>query len=149
LLIKYLSSHLRFPHKDYWMDNTLRLLLLALFILPLIGCRQTAPGEFSRTYAGLTADLTIDPNPPIAMEPALFLLVLSDKEGDPVEGVQISYDLTMPAMTMPPNQPQASDDGDGVYRTEAIFTMSGSWEVRAIVIYNSEEITFTYNILVK
>jgi hypothetical protein len=50
-----------------------------------------------------------------------------------VHNASVRYDLTMPGMTMPPNQPQANEKDKGVYETKAIFTMAGNWRCRAEV----------------
>ena len=40
----------------------------------------------------------------------------------------MSCDMTMPAMPMPPNRPQAAEQSPGVYTTPVMFTMAGDWE---------------------
>jgi hypothetical protein len=131
------------------MKNTARLLLLIILVLFLTGCRQDTSREVSQTSGGLTATLSIDPYPPVSMKPITLLLALSDAEGHTLDGAQIVYNLTMPGMEMPPNQPQASDEGGGLYRAETTFTMSGDWQVQAMVTRNGEPITFTFDISVK
>jgi hypothetical protein len=135
-------------------DETMKkifLSLLALVILTFIltGCGQTAIPEFTQTQNSITAVFSMSPDLPAAMVPVTLSLKLTDASGKAIEGAQVAYDLTMPGMTMPPNQPQTTDKGRGVYQADAAFTMSGDWRVEAAVTYNSEIIPFTFDFSVK
>lgn len=130
------------------MKRPLSIVLLIIAVASLAGCGQTATKEFSQTSDGLTATLQTGPNPPVAMEPVTFMLTINDATGQAVEGAQVTYDLTMPEMTMPPNQLQAAEEGSGLYRTEGTFTMPGDWQVQTTVLYRDEEFKFTFNLSV-
>ncbi len=81
-----------------------------------------------QTVGDLTATLSVDPYPPPAMGKTEFLVTLTDGRGQLVTGATVSSDMTMPAMPMPPNRPEAVEDSAGVYRVEVLFTMAGDWE---------------------
>jgi len=119
---------------------------LAFFIL---GCSQTKTSEFTQTRNGITAIFSMLPDSPTMMEPVSLSLVLTDIDGQAIEGAQVTYNLFMPGMTMPPNQPQASDNGDGLYKASAIFTMAGDWRAEATVDSGGETMTFTFNFAIK
>ena len=83
------------------------------------------------------------------MEPVTLSLSLTDLNGQAIESAQVAFDLTMPGMSMPPNQPQASDKGGGLYIAESTFTMSGDWRAQAAVILNGETTTFIFDFAIK
>jgi hypothetical protein len=83
------------------------------------------------------------------MDPVTLSLTLTDPNGQAIEGAQVAYDLTMPGMAMPPNQPQASDKGNGLYETGTTFSMSGDWRAEATVAYNGKTTTFTFDFSIK
>jgi hypothetical protein len=121
----------------------LSLLISALF--SLAGCSQPTIETMSQTHGGLTVELSFDPNPPAMMTSVEMTLVLKDSSGQPVDGAQVFYDLTMPAMKMPPNQPQAVGQGNGSYQTEATFTMGGQWQADVTVTVNGETVNFIFD----
>ena len=129
--------------------NFLSSLVLVTLAFYLFGCSNNDTQEFTQTQNGITAAFSMAPASPVMMEPVMLSLELTDVNGQTIEGAQITYDLTMPGMTMPPNQPQASDEGNGLYNAEATFTMSGDWRAKAIVTYNGEMTTFTFDFSVK
>ena len=131
------------------MKKTSYFIVVCMLTLFLAGCGKSTPKEFSQTNGGLTASLSIAPYPPVVMEPATLRLTLTDAAGQMIDGARIAYDLTMPGMAMPPNQPQASGQGDGRYHADAIFTMSGKWRVQATVTHNGKEAVFTFDFSVK
>ena len=124
---------------------------LALIILTFIlaGCGQATIPEFTQTQNGITAVFSMSPDLPAAMEPVTLSLKLTDASRKAIEGAQVAYDLTMPGMTMPPNQPQATDKGGGVYQVNTAFSMSGDWRAKATITYNGETIPFTFDFSVK
>jgi hypothetical protein len=83
--------------------------------------------------AALSATIRVIPSAPVPMQPAIIEVRLRDAKGKPAVKRKLRLDLTMPAMTMPPNHPKAREQAPGVYRAEALFTMAGAWEVHADV----------------
>lgn len=111
--------------------RTFKLLLLALsMLLPAaISARAAAPGTRIEMegIGGGKAILNLASAPLRTMTPTPFHLMLTDVTGAPITGVEVSCDLTMPAMPMPENRPRVHEK-DGVYWGEAIFTMAGAWQ---------------------
>jgi hypothetical protein len=113
-----------------------RLLFVFLFIacLTATGCSHNSsnnPLVLKQTSNGFTAQLTISQDPVPVMKETTLTLNLHDPDGQPVPNAAVRYDLTMPGMTMPPNQPQADEKDNGVYEAKTIFTMAGDWRCRA------------------
>ena len=114
--------------------------LLIIFLIFFVTCLTAAgcghkssdhPLVLEQTDQKYTAQLTISQNPVAVMKETTLTLVLHDAGGQPVDNAAVRYDLTMPGMTMPPNQPQTDEKGNGVYDAKAIFTMAGDWRCRA------------------
>jgi len=124
--------------------------LIIIFVaFLLIGCSQAAITEFTQTKNGIVAVFNMSPVSPTMMEPTILSLHLTDADSVPLEGAQVTYDLTMPGMSMPPNQPDALEINPGVYTADAAFTMSGDWRVAMTVFYNGETTTFIFDISIK
>ena len=127
--------------------------ILGIMSLFLAGCNgsssQSAIGTLTQTNGDLSAELSFSPDPPGMMSAVEMTLTLTDSSGSPVEGAQVSYDLTMPAMRMPLNQPEATEQGGGVYLAEATFTMGGEWQTAATVTVNGETVDFTFDFKVE
>jgi hypothetical protein len=86
------------------------------------------PGHFAKSGAEVTVDLRVDPFPPRPMDKASFTITLTDRKGGPMGGATVLCDMTMPAMMMPPNRPQAVEIDPGVYVADVLFTMAGDWQ---------------------
>lgn len=95
------------------------------------------------------ATLVIDPFPPVVMKEARLRLSLRDADGRPVPGAAVSFDLTMPDMTMPPNKPLATERANGAYEAPAIFTMPGLWQILASVSIAGDTEQFVYELEIK
>ena len=133
-----------------------KIIVFALFVilmLSMLGCRSTGSQSSAETLTQLSGDMTatlsFNPDPPVMMSPVEMTLMLTDSAGEAVDGAQVSYDLTMPAMPMPPNQPEASGQGNGEYQTEATFTMGGEWQADVEVVVNGETVNFTFDFKVQ
>jgi len=131
------------------MKKWINLFLLVFLMLVLTACGgsndQATIGELTQTDGDLKAVLSFSPDPPGMMSAVQMTLTLTDSSGKPVEGAQVSYDLTMPAMPMPTNKPEATDQGNGVYLTTATFTMAGEWQAAATIIVNGETSEFSFD----
>jgi len=108
--------------------------LIGMTVLSAGGCgSEQSEGDGSTVFApqtvgGLTVTLRASPYPPAPMHEAEFSISITDGQGRPVEGAEVSCDMTMPAMPMPPNHPQAAEQSPGVYKAPVMFTMAGEWE---------------------
>jgi hypothetical protein len=120
------------------------LLLLALALLALAfggalacGAQDEATGASQmfgpETMGDLTVSALVTPYPPGPRSQAQFLITVTDQAGKPVIGAQVQLDMTMPAMPMPPNRPEAVEKAPGQYATPVTFTMAGAWEALVVV----------------
>lgn len=125
-------------------------LLLTLLLLVAMACsgQPDTPAARTRTQAGLTATLTLAPDSPAAMQPVQLLLTLRDTRNSPVDGARVAWNLTMPDMAMPENRPKATMLGEGRYRAETVFTMSGKWRMEATVSRPEGTTTLNFDIAV-
>jgi phosphopantothenate synthetase len=135
-------------------ERFVRLIVFAMLLIAispvLSGCGETlTPTPFTQTTDSLSAMLTVDPFPPTPMGETTLQLTLRDAGGQPVSGANVRFDLTMPGMEMPPNRPEATDEGNGVYRAQAIFTMAGEWEIQAEISRPGESQQFIFNLKTK
>lgn len=131
------------------MRNAILATLIALLlVLSACGNDAAAPSLLSQTRDGLTATLSLDPAAPATMHPVALVLTLLDAQGQAVDGVEARYDLTMPGMTMPKVMPNAVPEGQGRYRVETVFTMSGDWRIKATVTRPEGVTVFDYDITV-
>lgn len=112
-----------------WRTFKLLLLALPMLLLSAISAMAAAPGTDLEIggIGGGKAILNLAAAPLITMTPTPFHLMLTDVTGAPINGVEVSCDLTMPAMPMPENRP-AIHEKDDAYWGEAIFTMAGAWQ---------------------
>lgn len=78
--------------------------------------------------------LALSPYPPASFQKGNFLVTLTDSEGQAITDAKVSLDLTMPAMRMPTNKPQATHAGDGKYTASAMWTMRGQWRIEVILV---------------
>lgn len=104
----------------------------------LIACQNSPLGNINQTSNGVTGTLSFSPDPPIEMKTADLTLQLIDQNEQPIEDAQVSFDFTMPAMKMPPNQPKAISQGDGLYTVQTGFSMSGDWQAEVTILQDSE-----------
>jgi len=121
-----------------------RIAAQAVARVPAQPSAATVPG--TQTAGSLAATLAVDPQPPTPMQETTLRLALRDAAGRPVEGRKVCFDLTMPAMAMPPNRPVAREEGRGVYRAAALFTMAGEWEIRATVSSAGTDEVFAFRL---
>jgi hypothetical protein len=123
---------------------------LLIIMLPLCSCGGTASSApLVQTESDLSATLEITPDPPPVMQDTTLLLTLRDADGNLVSGASVMFDLTMPAMEMPENQPTATEEEDGIYRADTVFTMSGEWQIDAEVTVEETREVFTFLIDIK
>lgn len=80
-----------------------------------------------------------------------WTLHLTDAEGQPIEGAEITIDGGMPAHAHGlPTAPQVTEDlGDGNYKVEGVrFNMSGEWVMNLHINKddNSDDLTFEFTL---
>ena len=115
-------------------------LIAAALILMACGATTPAPptSRQTQTVDGLTISLEAADRPAIN-QAERFVIALSDANGQPISDASVYLDLDMPAMPMGSNQPIADAQGDGTYRAETAYTMTGTWEISVIVKWQGKE----------
>jgi hypothetical protein len=131
------------------MKRVLSVLAVIVLGALLSSCGKSASKEFTQTSDGVTAVLDISPFPPQVMEPATLLLTLTGDPGQSLDNVPVLFDLSMPGMKMPANQPVPTSEGNGVYSCDAVFTMSGDWQIEIKVGQSGEIAVFDFDISIK
>lgn len=105
----------------------------------------TEPGRFVQAGSEMSVTLQVDPFPPRSMRKATFRITVTDPSGAPLQGATVVCDMTMPAMPMPVNRPEAVEDDPGVYTAEVLFTMAGDWEAAVhVALPDGRAETFTF-----
>lgn len=105
----------------------------------------TEQGSFTQTGSEMSVTLQVDPFPPRSMREATFTITATDPSGAPLKGATVTCDMTMPAMPMPANRPEAVEVDPGVYAARVMFTMAGAWEAAVrVVLPDGRAETFTF-----
>ncbi|HYF62455.1 MAG TPA: FixH family protein [Herpetosiphonaceae bacterium] len=107
-----------------------RLILIIGLLALLAGCggAQGGASEQTQTVDGLAITLIGQPEPATG-KPQKWTVKLADSSGQPVKGADVYLDLIMTSMTMGQNKPLATDNGDGTYTAEGVYSMGGAWQV--------------------
>lgn len=105
--------------------------------IPLSDSVKAVTGELPQGTAAqqsgdMIVSLTLNPYPPTAGM-SEFTVTLIDATGQAINDATIALDLSMPAMRMPPNQPDLSSASNGKYSATAPFTMRGWWRIEVII----------------
>jgi nitrogen fixation protein FixH len=131
------------------MEKKKVLIILFLLLVTLTACSQSSVGALTQSSEDMTGMLTFNPDPIDSMTPVTLSLQLTDSSGQAIDDAQVSYDLTMPAMSMPPNQPQATSQGNGLYTAQTTFSMSGEWQAAVTIVQGGNTTTLTFDFKVK
>ena len=110
-----------------------RAVVAALCVAAIVcaGCGSAAAPQaiVGEGSGGVTARLSLSPEPAPVMKPLQLSVSLADAGGQPIVDRAVSFDLSMPAMTMAPNRPQVTAAGDGVYGATTLLSMAGEWRL--------------------
>lgn len=108
--------------------NRMLLLSMAIFLTTTsaFAAQETILGQTALTSGKVT--LTFAAAPLKAMTEIPFSLEITDDTGNEINDAELSINMDMPAMPMPPNTPEATWR-EGAYRGAAIFTMAGKWQM--------------------
>ena len=87
----------------------------------------------SQQVGDLKVDLKLSPFPPAVRSQSTLEITLTNTAGQAVDNAQVLLDLTMPAMPMPPNRPEARSVGAGKYVATARLGMGGQWQIAVVV----------------
>ncbi len=95
---------------------------------------------------GLVVSLVLNPYPPTGSQASNFDVTLTDANGQPVTDANISLDLTMPSMYMPPNNFALEAGSGGNYQSSGRFTMRGQWRIEVIITRGSQKQSFFFDV---
>lgn len=102
-------------------------------IAPASDAPKLPENTAAQKVGNLNVTLALKPYPPSSGQNASFDITLVDDKGQSVTDAKISLDLTMPAMRMPPNKPEAQHVGNGKYHATGFWTMRGWWRIDVII----------------
>lgn len=123
---------------------------LLVITLGLASCSSnTPPMQATQTAGAFSVSLSVDPDPPEAMQDTLLELRLFDAKEQPISGASVSLDLTMPGMQMPMNRPEVVESRNGVYQAKTLLTMAGKWQIQVLVTYAGKSETFIFDLNTK
>lgn len=108
---------------------TLALVVALLFLSSLAACRQSA--DPNAGTSGYVMTLAFEPAVPVAA-PSVLSVTIHDAEGKPVDDATLQIRGDMAHAGMLPLLAAATGTGNGVYRTDFDWTMSGDWIVTII-----------------
>ena len=118
---------------------------LLLILLCLVAPALAAETSFEKpAFDSGKVTITFADAPLKTMTETPFSIVIVDGKGQMIGDAELSIDMDMPAMPMPPNNPKATWQNDA-YRGTAIFTMAGAWQVTVSIQrpgQNSDEVVF-------
>jgi hypothetical protein len=104
-----------------------------VFLLNLSTAALAAETRFEKKLpGGGQAILTFAADPLVTMTETPFTVELIGGTGKVLSDAAVSLRLSMPAMTMPPNNPKAPWLEDA-YHGVAVFTMAGEWAAIMII----------------
>lgn len=103
-------------------------LVIGAVIVVGLGWKVLSGSSDSVDSGSETVSLTTDPNP-LHIGPATFIIDVKDKNGKPVDGATVSFDINMTAMNMGTQQGNASPQGNGRYAAYGRMSMRGPWKV--------------------
>lgn len=112
-------------------------------LLMLSSCAAEPPPSGGQLYA-VTADPTASPH----RGANTFTVRVRTLAGQAVPGATLEVLATMPAHGHEAPPPHVTDQGDGLYRVDVVFSMAGLWqlEVVARAAQGSDGKTFQYEV---
>lgn len=96
-------------------------------------------GSAAQKIGNWNVTLALSPYPPVSFQKGDFAVTLTDDKGQAITDAQVSLDLTMPGMWMPPSKPNATHVGSGKYQASAMWTMRGQWRIEVIITRGAEK----------
>lgn len=98
----------------------------------LVACSSGATPEDSASAKPVNIQIESDPNPAM-MGDATLTLVITDEDGNPIEGARVDVSMDHTDMTGMGMSGPATDQGEGKYAINANFSMSGNWKMTVYV----------------
>ena len=108
------------------------LVLLAVLLLTILlsGCGRAS--QSGSEDNGMIMTLAVDPNPPLFGRPCLMTITITDKGGEPVEGVTLRVKGDMTHAGMVPVIVETENGSGGVYSIPFEWTLGGDWIVTVV-----------------
>jgi hypothetical protein len=106
---------------------------IGTLIANIVPHRPTA--QVQTAQAGpYSVTLEVDPNPPPITSPATlsFQVTLASSQA-PIDDATVVLENSMTTMDMGTDREQAQHQGSGLYRAHVQFSMSGPWQVLALI----------------
>ncbi len=103
--------------------------LLVFGAVLLAACNPNKTEVHKLKPAPWKMSLETQPAQPGMNKDVTFRLSMTDQQGKPVTGAQVSGALVMSLMDMGKNEVKFSDKGDGVYEAVGKMDMAGPWDV--------------------
>ena len=110
------------PNRVTTLPPRLSLIIACLFAC---SCARQTTGSNS-----ITAEMTIQPAPPVVGAATRGTVTLRDGAGRPVRGATLQVQGFMSHPGMAPLVAAATERGDGIYEVTLQFTMAGDWTLR-------------------
>lgn len=98
----------------------------------LSACSSGATPEDSASAKPVNIQVESDPSPAM-MGDATLTLVITDENGNPIEGARVDVSVDHTDMTGMGMSGPATDQGEGKYAINANFSMSGNWKMTVYV----------------
>lgn len=114
----------------------MRSVYLIVIVVSLSFLLAACGGSGASTPAATTAPVTItlSTNPNLAMMgDVTFTLVITDENGDPLEGARVDISIDHTDMTGMDMSGPATEQGEGKYAINANLSMSGNWKMTVYV----------------
>jgi len=105
-----------------------QIITLLLLCCTVVGATASETPIETEMADGGKAVIIFASNPLQAMTEIPFTIALINNAGEMIKDAELTLNLSMPFMPMPPNNPKAVWQ-DNAYRGKAIFTMAGAWQV--------------------
>ncbi len=93
--------------------------------------------------------LTLTPAMPRALDPVVFAVRVTHADGSPITGAQVTAELTMPGMEMPPNTFRLTPSMPGTYTGQGRFSMPDQWSVAITVSDKGKRTTTAFPLRVR
>lgn len=98
----------------------------------LAACSSGATPENSTSAKPVNIQVESDPNPAMTGD-ATLTLVITDQNGNPIEGARVDVSVDHTDMTGMGMSGPATEQGEGKYAINANFSMSGNWKMTVYV----------------
>lgn len=132
------------------MNSKTLLAVLAIMALAVGVLWWKSSSLSSSGSAGTNGGISLSTDPsPLRPGRATFMIDVKDKNGNPVEGATVSFDINMTAMNMGTQRGTATSQGNGRYSAVGNMSMRGPWRVATSVKMpdgSTESKDFTVNV---